>query len=100
MRFIHMADLHLGRRLGELDLLEDQRAALEGIVDIAWRVRPQVCLIAGDVYDRAVPPAEAVELFGRFLSRLVQAAPVCLIGGNHDSQERLGFARELSLIHI
>lgn len=90
-----MADLHLGRRLGELDLLEDQRAALEGIVDIAWRVRPQVCLIAGDVYDRAVPPAEAVELFGRFLSRLVQAAPVCLIGGNHDSQERLGFAREL-----
>ncbi len=90
-----MADLHLGRRLGEMDLLEDQRAALAGILETARQVEPQVCLIAGDVYDRAVPPAEAVELFGRFLSDLAQVAPVCLIGGNHDSQERLGFAREL-----
>lgn len=90
-----MADLHLGRRLGEMDLLADQRAALNGILDSARAFGPQVCLIAGDVYDRAVPPAEAVELLSWFLTGLTAIAPVCLIGGNHDSQERLSFARAL-----
>ncbi|HUW70588.1 MAG TPA: exonuclease SbcCD subunit D [bacterium] len=94
MRIFHLADLHLGKTLHEHDLMEDQRHALNAIVDAARTERPACCLIAGDVFDRAVPPADAVTLLGTFVSRLKEIDPamtVAIIPGNHDSAARLAF---------
>ncbi|MGQ9590602.1 MAG: exonuclease SbcCD subunit D [Planctomycetota bacterium] len=97
MRFLHTADWHLGRVLFGASLIEDQRHALEEVVRAAEDARVDAVLVAGDVYDRAVPPAEAVELLDEILSRLVleRRIPVVLVAGNHDSPHRLGFARRL-----
>jgi exonuclease SbcD len=93
MRFAHVADLHIGKKLHELSLLGDQEEALSDLAETVRRARPDCVLIAGDVYDHPVPGADAVALFDRFLTELTDAgARVCLIGGNHDSQERLSFA--------
>lgn len=92
MKFLHLADLHLGRRIGEIDLLEDQRHILTQILEIADREKPDAVLIAGDVYDRGLPSAEAVTLLDDFLTALsVRRLFTCLVCGNHDSPERLNF---------
>lgn len=95
MRFFHLADLHVGKRLCDMSLLPDQEAALEFVAREAERRRPDAVFIAGDVYDRSVPGVDAVTLLDRFLARIMNTgARVFVIGGNHDSQERLAFGRE------
>lgn len=104
MKFIHLSDLHIGRRLGETSLLADQVHMLQQILSIVRRERPQAVLIAGDVYDKTVPSAEAVAVLDDFLTALSrEGIPTLLISGNHDSAERLSFAARLleeSGIHI
>lgn len=96
MKLVHLSDLHIGKRLHEASLLEDQAYILDQIVDIVRREDPDGVLIAGDVYDKVVPPAEAVCLLDDFLVKLTASgAPVFLISGNHDSPERLSFASRL-----
>lgn len=96
MRFLHLADLHLGRCVLEAPMLEDQRYILDELVRLAIDRRADAVVIAGDVYDRSIPPAEAVELLDRFLNGLSDAGiAVLLVAGNHDSPERLDFGRRL-----
>ncbi len=96
MKLIHLSDLHLGKRVNEFSMMEDQEYILEEILKIALEERPEGVIIAGDVYDRPVPPAEAVELFDEFLFRLSeQRLKVFIISGNHDSPERLAFGSRL-----
>ncbi len=96
-RFIHTSDWHLGRQLYGKSLLEDQAYALERLQELIETVRPHALLIAGDVFDRPLPPEAAVALFDRFLTEVAgtRNIPVLLIPGNHDSCERLGFASGL-----
>jgi exonuclease SbcD len=93
MRFLHTADWHLGRYFHGATLLDDQAHILDQLVALAISEKVDAVLIAGDVYDRAVPPADAVSLLDDVLSRLVVGAgiPVVVIAGNHDSAERIGF---------
>ena len=104
MRFLHISDLHLGKRVNEFSMLEDQAYILEQILTIIDAEQPQAVLVAGDIYDKSVPSAEAVTLFDDFLCRLAQRKlPVLIISGNHDSPERLAFGNRLlhlSGIHI
>ena len=94
MRFLHLSDLHLGKRLLGCSLLEDQRYMLEQLLPIAKEA--DAVLIAGDVYDKPVPSAEAVALCDWFLTSLsAQGTPVLLISGNHDSAQRLAFGARL-----
>lgn len=96
MKLIHLSDLHLGKRVHEFSMLADQAYILEQILTILAAEQPHAVLIAGDVYDKSVPPAEAVGLFDRFLCRLADLAlPVFIISGNHDSPERLAFGGRL-----
>lgn len=97
MRFLHTADWHLGKRLHGVHLTQDQRHLLDQIVDIAEEAKPDAVLLAGDVYDRSVPPAAAVELLDDVLSTLVVDLdlPVIVIGGNHDSADRLDFGSSI-----
>ena len=104
MKLIHLSDLHIGKRVNEVSMLEDQAYILDQISEIIDEETPDAVLIAGDVYDKTVPPAEAVTLFDSFLCRLAQREiPVLIISGNHDSPERLAFGRQLMAaggIHI
>ncbi len=96
MRFFHLSDLHLGKKLGEASLIDDQRHILSQIAAAVRAEAPDAVLIAGDVYDRAVPPAEAVGLLDDFLTVLAGCGTaVVLISGNHDSAERLAFGGRL-----
>ena len=96
MKFLHLSDLHLGKRLHEASLIEDQAYILDQIVSIVAEEAPHAVLIAGDVYDKSMPTEEAVRLLNAFLSRLQSlCVPVLMISGNHDSQERLGFGAQL-----
>ncbi|HET6521656.1 MAG TPA: exonuclease SbcCD subunit D [Geminicoccaceae bacterium] len=97
MRFLHTADWHLGRYLHGVSLVEDQAHLLDEFVALARDVRPAAVLLSGDVYDRAVPPTEAVALLDDVLCRLLLdlRLPVIVIAGNHDSPHRLGFAARL-----
>ncbi len=104
MKLIHLADLHLGKRLYEFPILEDQKYILMEILRIIDLEMPDGILIAGDVYDKAVPPTEAVELFDQFLVSIAKREiPAFIISGNHDSPERLAFGNRLidvSGIHL
>ena len=104
MKLIHLSDLHLGKRVSEFSMLEDQRYILEEILRIIDGERPDAVLIAGDIYDKPVPPAEAVGLFDDFLVRLARReTQVFIISGNHDSPERIAFGARLmdrSGIHL
>lgn len=104
MKLMHLSDLHLGKRLNEFSLHEDQAYILHQIIQLARDERPDGILIAGDLYDKPVPPAEAVGLLDRFLSDLAATgAQVFVISGNHDSAERLSFGSGLmqrSGVHI
>src|SRR5699024_10281013 len=88
MKLIHLSDLHLGKRLCGFSLLDDQAYILDELLDLVREEAPDAVLIAGDIYDKPVPPAEAVALFDDFLVRLAACgAQVLLISGNHDSAE-------------
>ena len=92
MKFLHLADLHLGKRVNGFSMLEDQAHILRQILAILDDEQPDGVLIAGDVYDKSVPSVEAVELLDDFLTELrARGVPVLLISGNHDSPERLAF---------
>ena len=92
MKFLHLADLHLGKRVNGFSMLEDQAHILRQILAILDDEQPDGVLIAGDVYDKSVPPVEAVELLDGFLTELcARGVQVLLISGNHDSPERLAF---------
>ncbi|MDQ1720645.1 MAG: repair protein SbcD/Mre11, partial [Pseudonocardiales bacterium] len=99
MRFLHTSDWHLGRTLHGVDLLEAQRDVLNQICRLVAQppdgVPVDAVLIAGDVYDRAVPPVEAVALFASTLAELIKHSTVIVTAGNHDSAIRLGFGAEL-----
>ncbi|MET4922332.1 exonuclease SbcCD subunit D [Streptomyces sp. PSRA5] len=91
MRFLHTSDWHLGRSFHRVGLLDAQAAFLDHLVATALTHEVDAVLVAGDVYDRAVPPLSAVELFDRALHRLAEArVPTVMISGNHDSPRRLG----------
>ena len=96
MRFIHTSDLHLGKRVNEFPMLEDQIYILKEILRIVEEEKAGAVVIAGDVYDKPVPPAEAVQVFDSFLTELAgYQIPVFVISGNHDSQERIAFGNRL-----
>ncbi|MDR2296682.1 MAG: exonuclease SbcCD subunit D [Clostridiales Family XIII bacterium] len=96
MKLLHLADLHLGKRVNEFSMIEDQKHILERILRISEEERPDGVLIAGDVYDKSQPSAEAVELLDEFLTSLTACGrPVFMIGGNHDSPERLSFGSRI-----
>lgn len=104
MRFLHLSDLHLGKRVHGFSMIEDQAHVLHQIEEIAKSVTPDAVLIAGDLYDKGVPPTEAVGLLDGFLTRLLSLKiPVLVTSGNHDSPERLSFAGDIldaSGLHI
>lgn len=104
MKLIHLSDLHLGKRVNEFSMLEDQEYILNQILHIIKEEQPDAVLLAGDIYDKSVPSAEAVQLFDEFLYRLSEEGrQVFIISGNHDSPERLSFGGRLmdrSGIHI
>ncbi|MBQ9032383.1 MAG: exonuclease SbcCD subunit D [Parasporobacterium sp.] len=96
MKLLHLADLHLGRSLGEFDLIEDQRYILQQILEIIQRESVDAVLIAGDVYDKSIPSEAAVNLLDSFLYQLArQKTAVYMISGNHDSDDRLNFGSSL-----
>ena len=104
MKFIHLSDLHLGKRVNEHSMLEDQEYILTKIINIIDDEKPSGVIIAGDVYDKSIPSAEAVQMFDDFLTRLAKRnLQVFVISGNHDSPERMSFGSRLmdqSGIHI
>ncbi|MBQ6935815.1 MAG: exonuclease SbcCD subunit D [Clostridia bacterium] len=96
MKFIHLSDLHLGKRVNEFSMIEDQEFILIKIMNIIDEQKPDAVIIAGDVYDKSVPSAEAVELFDNFLVNLSKRElKVFVISGNHDSAERIAFGGRL-----
>ena len=96
MKFVHLADLHIGKRVNEFSMIEDQKYILKKILNIIDEQKPDGVIIAGDVYDKSVPSAEAVELFDDFLFSLSKREiKVFVISGNHDSAERIAFGGRL-----
>ena len=96
MKLMHLSDLHLGKRVYEFSMYEDQKYILSQILDIADKEQVQAVMICGDIYDKQIPPAESVQLFDDFLTKLsVRKLPVFIISGNHDSAERLSFGARL-----
>lgn len=98
MKFFHLSDLHIGLKLINRDLREDQEYILKQITELAVREQPDAVVVAGDIYDKAVPSAEAVEVFDHFISGLTSALPdtsVMLISGNHDSGPRVNCFRSV-----
>ena len=104
MRLFHLSDLHLGKRVNEYSMLPDQAHILEQILQLAAEEQPAAVLLAGDIYDKTVPPAEAVQLFDDFLCRLAALGiQAFIISGNHDSAERIAFGGRLmeqSGVHV
>ena len=98
MKFVHLSDLHIGKRVNEYSMLEDQEYILTKIINIIDEEKPEGVIIAGDVYDKSVPSAEAVALFDDFLVRLSKRnLSVFVISGNHDSAERIAFGGRLMI---
>lgn len=98
MKFFHLSDLHIGLKLMNRDLREDQEYILSKIVEAADKEKPEAVVIAGDIYDKAVPSAEAVEVFDKFLEKLTEAVPeavIMMISGNHDSAPRVNCFRNV-----
>ncbi|NOH79957.1 exonuclease SbcCD subunit D [Vibrio sp. RE86] len=93
MKFLHTSDWHLGRQFHNVSLLDDQKAVLEQIIDYITANPVDALVIAGDIYDRSVPPTAAIELMNQFVSRVCGELnmPIIMIPGNHDGAERLGF---------
>lgn len=96
IKLLHLSDLHIGKIVNEINMLSDQKYILNEILDIIKKEKPNGVLIAGDVYDKSVPSAEAVELYDNFITQLAELdTAVYIISGNHDSPERLGFCSRL-----
>ncbi len=104
MKLVHLSDLHLGKKVNDYSMIEDQKYVLSKIIGIIEDEKPDCVLLAGDIYDKTVPPTEAVDLFDDFLFRLSRMdLQVFVISGNHDSPERLAFCSRLidsSGVHI
>ena len=95
MKLFHLSDLHIGKRVNEFSMIEDQKYILKRILDLAEE-KPDGIILAGDIYDKQIPSAEAVQVFDEFITRLAgRAIPVFIISGNHDSAERLAFGGRL-----
>ena len=102
MKFFHLSDLHIGKQLHRYNLKEDQQVILKEVIDYAKELRPDAIVIAGDIYDKSVPSAEAVTIFDEFLTELSEitpAIPILIISGNHDSPDRLNYASEILRRH-
>lgn len=96
MKLFHLSDLHIGKRVNEFSMIEDQKYILKRILDLAEEEMPDGIILAGDIYDKQIPSAEAVQVFDEFITRLAgRAIPVFIISGNHDSAERLAFGGRL-----
>ena len=96
MKLFHLADLHIGKRVNEFSMIEDQKYILKRILDLAEEEKPDGIILAGDIYDKQIPSAEAVQVLDEFITRLAgRAIPVFIIRGNHDSAERLAFGGRL-----
>jgi len=96
LKFIHISDLHIGKRVNEFSMVEDQKYILNEILDVIQREQPDGILMAGDLYDKPVPPAEAVSLLDKFFTRLADLEiSVFAVSGNHDSAERIAFGSRL-----
>lgn len=96
MKFIHLSDLHIGKRLNEYSLLEDQEYILNQIIEIIKNKQVEAVVLAGDIYDKNIPSAEAVSLFNWFLSTLAKEnLKIFIISGNHDSAQRLSFGEKI-----
>lgn len=99
MKLFHLSDLHIGKQLHRYSMNLEQREILAQVVELAREEKPDVVMIAGDVYDSPVPSAEAVSVFDGFLRELCEVKPqitVLIIAGNHDSAKRLGFCQQYS----
>ena len=102
MRFFHLSDLHIGKQLHRYNLKEDQQVILKEVITYAKELRPDAIVIAGDIYDKSVPSAEAVNVFDEFLtdlSEITPEIPILIISGNHDSPDRLKYASEILKRH-
>lgn len=102
MKFFHLSDLHIGKQLHRYNLKEDQQVILKEVITYAKELRPDAIVIAGDIYDKSVPSAEAVNVFDEFLtdlSEIIPEIPILIISGNHDSPDRLKYASEILKRH-
>ena len=102
MKFFHLSDLHIGKQLHRYNLKEDQQVILKEVITYAKELRPDAIVIAGDIYDKSVPSAEAVNVFDDFLtdlSEITPEIPILIISGNHDSPDRLKYASEILKRH-
>lgn len=96
MKILHTSDLHIGKRVNEYSMLEEQEFILKQIINIAKEEQPEAIILAGDIYDKSIPSAEAVSLFDEFLVNLVKLnKAIFIISGNHDSAERISFASRI-----
>lgn len=97
MRFYHLADLHIGKKVNGYSMIDDQKALLAQVTAQIKEEKPAALILAGDIYDRRNPPVEAISLFDSFVSEVVLTlgVPILAIGGNHDGGERLGFANAI-----
>ena len=96
MRFLHLADLHIGKRVNGFSMIEDQKSVFEQVYNVIENEKIDGIIMAGDIYDKPVPSAEAVKLFDEMLTRLVSInLPIFVISGNHDSAERIGFGSDI-----
>ena len=102
MKFFHLSDLHIGKQLHRYNLKEDQQVILKEVITYAKELRTDAIVIAGDIYDKSVPSAEAVNVFDEFLtdlSEITPEIPILIISGNHDSPDRLKYASEILKRH-
>lgn len=102
MKFFHLSDLHIGKQLHRYNLKEDQQVILKEVITYTKELRPDAIVIAGDIYDKSVPSAEAVNVFDEFLtdlSEITPEIPILIISGNHDSPDRLKYASEILKRH-
>lgn len=96
MKLLHISDLHIGKRVNEFSMVEDQKYILDRIIEIAKQEQADGVMIAGDIYDKSVPSAEAVQIFDRFLTGFARLGiKVFAVSGNHDSAERIAFGAQL-----
>ncbi|EQK42635.1 exonuclease SbcCD, D subunit [[Clostridium] bifermentans ATCC 638] len=97
MKIIHTSDWHIGKIVNEFSMIEDQKYILNRLIDLIEKEKPEVLILAGDVYDRSIPPVEAVELLNETLSNLIidKKVKVLAISGNHDGGERLSFGSQI-----
>ncbi|MEE0434980.1 MAG: exonuclease SbcCD subunit D [Peptococcaceae bacterium] len=97
MKFYHLADLHIGKKVNGYSMIDDQRVLLDQVLTLMRQEKPDALILAGDIYDRRNPTIEAVTLFDQFISQVILTLdiPILAIGGNHDSGERLGFSNDI-----